>query len=89
MSRLDEKDRLFQEFSDINYWKLTYDEVRNQPSHSITFESKKKWQDFYSRRLAITDQLAKSLTRKTSDEALPKLDVIIASLAKQDRQTHE
>ena len=89
MSRLDQKDRLFQEFSDINYWKLTYDEIRNQPAHSITFESKKQWQDFYSRCLALTDQLAKTLTGKTSDEALPKLDVIIASLAKQDRQTHK
>jgi len=41
MSKLDEKERLFQELSEIESWRETYDDIRNKSSHSITFETEK------------------------------------------------
>jgi len=82
MSKFDASDRLFQEFTDIQYWRETYDDMRTQPSHSITFESDKRWQDYYSKCLRLADRLSITLTGKASKDALPKLDQYIETLTK-------
>ncbi|MDS4019582.1 MAG: hypothetical protein RKR03_03595 [Candidatus Competibacter sp.] len=89
MAKLEENNRLFEEFSDIEFWREAYEDIRNQPSHSITFESKKRWQKFYSMSLSLAGRLARSLTGKSSDEVLPKLDEIIASIANSSGQSTE
>ncbi|MFK5915404.1 MAG: hypothetical protein QM484_13615 [Woeseiaceae bacterium] len=81
MLKLDENERLFQDFSDIQNWSAVYGEIRNESSHSITYESSNKWKEFYLKCLELVDRLSIILTGNNSKEVLPRLDLLIEELA--------
>ncbi len=82
MKKLEKDDRLFNNFSDMVYLHESYEEIRNQPSHSITFVNEKKWSDFYQQCIVLANNLSQSLMKMDGKETLPRLDEMIEFIAK-------
>jgi hypothetical protein len=81
MEQLSSQDRLFDDYTDLTYWLETYDQRRNQPSHSITFETEADWKEFYSKSIDLTERLAISLLGNFDSDTLPELEEMVSSVA--------
>jgi len=84
MQKIDVQERLFDNFSELKDWHTTYETARNQPAHSITFESEKSWRDFCSRTTELSNRLSRSLTGQSSKDLQPDLRGILLALISEE-----